>query len=106
GQVAAAATLDDLAYYRTNFKRIIATREWLSRALTRSGFRVLPSETNFILVRPPLFPAQDWLQKLRAKKILDRLLRFTEVKNYLRITIGTQQEAETLARAVGKILGR
>src|SRR5436309_11732474 len=69
GQVAAEATLDDLAYYRANFKRIVATRAWLSRELARLGFRVFPSQTNFILVRPPRFPAQAWLRKLRDRKI-------------------------------------
>ncbi len=49
GQIAAEATLDDLKYYRANFKKIIATREWLARELTKLGFRVFPSQTNFIL---------------------------------------------------------
>ena len=103
GQVAAAATLGDLPYYRANFKKIIATREWLGRELTKSGFRVLPSQANFILARPPRFPAREWQQKLRDRKILVRWFGFPEVKNYLRITIGTAAEAEALAQAVRKI---
>lgn len=104
GQIAAAATLDDLPYYRANFKKIISTREELSRALTKMGFRVLPSETNFILAKPPLFPAKEWLQKLRDKKILVRWFSQPEVKDYLRITIGTAAEAEALVKAVKSIL--
>lgn len=104
GQIAAEATLDDLAYYRANFKRVVATREWLSRELTKCGFRVLPSQTNFILVRPPLFPAKDWLQKLRKLKLLVRWFSAPEVKDYLRITIGTQREATVLVRATKSIL--
>jgi histidinol-phosphate aminotransferase len=100
GQAAAVATLDDLKYYRANFKKIIATREWLSRELTKLGFRVFPSRTNFILAQPPLFPAKDWLQKLRDRKILVRWFSFPEVKNHLRITIGTQTEAEALVKAL------
>src|SRR4029077_6079780 len=69
GQVAAVATLGDLPYYRAHFKKIIATREWLSRELTKTGFRVLPSQTNFILVRPPRFAASEWQPRLRARKI-------------------------------------
>ena len=103
GQIAAAATLDDLQYYRANFEKIIATREWLSRELTKLGFRVFPSRTNFILVQPPLFPAEDWLRKLRDRKILVRWFSAPEVKNYLRITIGTQAEAEALVKAVREI---
>jgi histidinol-phosphate aminotransferase len=104
GQIAAEATLDDLPYYRANFKKIIAAREWLSRELTKLGFRVLPSRTNFILARPSRFSAQVWLQSLRVQKILVRWFGRPEVKDYLRITIGTAAEAEALVNAVRKIL--
>lgn len=104
GQIAALATLDDLSYYRTNFRKIVATREELSRSLTKLGFRIMPSGTNFILARPPLFAAQGWLQKLRSKKILVRWFNQPEVKDFLRITIGTPKEAEVLVNAVRAIL--
>ncbi len=104
GQVAAVATLKDLTYYRANFRKIINTREELSRALTKLGFRVLPSETNFILAKPPVFAARDWLQKLRDRKVLVRWFNQPEVKDFLRITIGTPGEAEALVRAVRAIL--
>jgi histidinol-phosphate aminotransferase len=104
GQIAAEATLDNLDYYRANFRKIIATREKLSRDLTKLGFRVLPSQTNFILARPPLFPAKHWLQKLRERKILVRWFSAPEVSNYLRITIGTAAEAAALTRAARAIL--
>ena len=104
GQIAAEATLDDLKYYRANFKKIIATREWLSRELTKLGFRVLPSQTNFILVEPPKFPAKDWLQKLRDKKILVRWFSSPEIDKFLRITICTQAEAAALVKAARTIL--
>jgi histidinol-phosphate aminotransferase len=104
GQIAAETTLDDLGYYRANFKKIIATREWLSRELTLLGFRVFPSQTNFILAIPPRFAAKDWLQKLRAQRVLVRWFSSLDVKKYLRITIGTRAEMEILLRAFGKIL--
>jgi histidinol-phosphate aminotransferase len=104
GQIAAEATLDDLGYYRANFKKIIATREWLSRELTKLGFQTLPSQTNFILAQPPLFPAKDWLRMLRDRKILVRWFSAPEVSRYLRITIGTQREATALVRVVKSIL--
>ena len=103
GQIAAEATLDDLKFYRANFKKIIATREWLSRELTKLGFRVLPSQTNFILAKPPLFPAKEWLQKLREQKILVRWFSAPDVNEYLRITIGTAAEAAALVKAVRRI---
>ena len=96
GQVAALATLDDLPRYRANFRLIVATRERLSRELDALGFQVFPSQTNFILVRPPKYPARVWLQKLRDRKILVRWFSDPSVQDYLRITIGTPQEAAAL----------
>jgi histidinol-phosphate aminotransferase len=104
GQIAAEATLGDLAYYRKNFRRVIATRTRLSKALNALGFSVLPSETNFMLVRPPLFPAEKWLDALRKRKILVRWFSYPSVKDYLRISIGTEKEAAALLRAVKAIL--
>ncbi len=104
GQIAAEATLDDLKFYRGNFKKIVSTRESLSRELTKLGFRVLPSQTNFILAKPPLFPAKEWLQKLRDRKILVRWFSAPEVSDYLRITIGTPAEATALVKATRAIL--
>ena len=104
GQIAALATLDDLPYYRENFRRIKATRTRLSESLGQLGFTVLPSQTNFILARPPKFAANEWLEKLRDRKILVRWFSYPEVKDYIRITIGTDAEADALLRAAKKIL--
>ena len=104
GQLAAEATRESRPYYRANFRRIKATRARLSAELTALGFRVLPSATNFILARPPKFPAQQWLEKLRDRKILVRWFKYPEVKDYLRITIGTDAEADALLKAVKAVL--
>jgi histidinol-phosphate aminotransferase len=104
GQVAAVATMGSLNYYRANFKRIIAARGWLSRELVKLGFKVFPSQTNFILVEPPGSNAQKWQNELRGRKILVRRFNFPEVKNYLRITIGTASEMKALVKAAKKIL--
>jgi histidinol-phosphate aminotransferase len=104
GQIAALATLDDLPYYRRNFQCVIATRERLSAKLRELGFEVFPSSTNFILTKPSKFPAQEWLEKLRERKILVRWFKQPEVSDYLRITIGTDGEADALIRAVRSLL--
>lgn len=105
GQVAAEATLGDLGYYRANFRKVIATRERLSEALKAEGFDVLPSETNFLLVTPAGPPAREWLERLRARKILVRWFSSPGLDPYLRISIGTDSEADALIRAVRGILG-
>lgn len=105
GQMAALATLSDLPYYRRNFKRIIATREHTAKSLASMGFEVLPTQTNFLLTKPPRFPAKDWLQKLRDRKILVRWFSHPDVIQYLRITIGSEAEMEACLRAVEGVLG-
>jgi histidinol-phosphate aminotransferase len=104
GQIAALATLEDLEHYRKNFRRIIATRERFSGELKELGFDVLPSETNFIFAKPPAFPAERWLQKLRENNILVRWFRYPETRNYLRITIGTEREMKITLRTVQFLL--
>jgi histidinol-phosphate aminotransferase len=106
GQVAALATLQDLRYYRAKFQDIIATRQKLYSDLSRLGFNVLPSETNFVLAKPPTHSAQHWLQRLRHRRILVRWFPQPAVKDYLRITIGTPREAAALVRAVKAELAR
>jgi len=106
GQIGALATLGDLPYYRGNFRKVIATRERLTRELGELGFEVFPSQTNFLLARPPCFPAERWLAKLRARKILVRWFGSPEVKAYLRISIGTDREATAFLKAVSEIVRR
>jgi histidinol-phosphate aminotransferase len=104
GQVAALATLDDLPYYRRNFRRVIETRQRLTADLEALGFRVRPSETNFLFAEPPRFPAKAWLEKLRARKILVRWFDAAATRGYLRITVGTDAEAAAVVRAAAALL--
>jgi histidinol-phosphate aminotransferase len=104
GQIAAAAALDSLPYYRKNFRRIIQAREQLARELRALGFQVNPSQTNFLLARPPRFSAEEWLEKLREKQILVRWFSPPEIRDFLRITIGTGPEMEKLLAAARDIL--
>jgi histidinol-phosphate aminotransferase len=104
GQIGALATLDHLPYYRANFRRIKATRARLTERLNAIGFEVLPSQTNFILARPPEFPAKKWIEELRRQKILVRWFSHPEVKDYIRITIGTDTEVDALVQAARSVL--
>ncbi|MFM8358083.1 MAG: histidinol-phosphate transaminase [Verrucomicrobiota bacterium] len=103
GQVAALATLRDLPYYRRHFARLIATRERLHRELAGLGWRVLPSQTNFLLAQPPGPPAEAWLARLRERKILVRWFSSPGIHQYLRLTIGTEAEADTLLQTVRRL---
>lgn len=104
GQIAALATLKALPYYRGNFARVKATRAWLTDQLAALGFETLPSQTNFILTRPPRLTAKVWLEKLREQKLIVRWFDYPEIRDRIRITIGTPAEAAALVRAARRRL--
>ncbi len=103
GQIAAEATLRDLPYYRRGFSRIKRTREHLRKELERLGWEVLPSQTNFLMCLPAGAPAREWLERLRDRKILVRWFGAPDLSKWLRITVGSEEEAEALLRAVRDI---
>jgi histidinol-phosphate aminotransferase len=104
GQIAAEAALDDRPYFEANWRRISSTREAVQAQLTGLGFEVLPSETNFLLCRPPGPPAEHWLQAFRSRNLLVRWFDHLPVRDYLRITVGTEKEMAALVKAAKDIL--
>lgn len=99
-QIAASATLKNLSYYQRNFRRVTESRSRVAQALTGLGWTVLPSQTNFILARPPGPPARQWLEDLRRKKILVRWFASPNLESFLRITIGSESEMDTLLKTI------
>jgi histidinol-phosphate aminotransferase len=75
----------------------------LADGLQALGFEVLPSQANFIFVRPPKFPAEEWLGKLRRKRVLVRWFGALETRDFLRVTVGTDAEASALLKAARQI---
>jgi histidinol-phosphate aminotransferase len=99
-QTLATAALEDVAYMRATAARICATRDRLAAALTGLGFRVYPSETNFLWVRPGRGTAREVFEALRARKIIVRYFPGARTGDYIRITVGTDAEIEVLIKAV------
>jgi len=85
---------------------VIRTRERVAAELTWLRFKVCPSQANFLFVRPPRFSAEQWLGLLRERKVLVRWLKPPEVRDYLRVSIGTDAEMDTLLKAVRAVLRR
>jgi len=92
----ALAALNDLPHMRANVSKIIATRERLAHALRERGFTMPDSETNFLFARPPDGKAVQLLQHLRDRKILVRHFDFPATREHIRITVGTDAEADAL----------
>lgn len=102
----AVAALEDDEYFQAKRAQVIATRENLARRLADLGFDVLPSVANFLFVRHPMRRAGDLAQALRERAILVRHFKSPDIDNYMRISIGTDEECTQLATALAEILAR
>ena len=103
-QAAAEAALGDLPAMRANVRRITATRARLTEAFTRLGFRVLPSEANFVLARRPGVDLAPVARALAARDILVRHFATPALRDALRVTVGTDAEMDALLAALGDVL--
>ena len=103
-QLAAEAALGDIEYMRTNLEKTKATRSRLTDSLRAIGFDVYPSESNFLLARPPDGNAREVYEDLKKRKILVRYFPLRRLDDCLRISVGTDEEVDALLEALGKIL--
>ncbi|MCL2805584.1 MAG: histidinol-phosphate transaminase [Treponema sp.] len=92
----ASAAVKDTAYYKEINSRVIATRERTTQTLLSLGFTVLPSSANFIFVKPPKIKAADFFALLRERGILVRHFNKEKISDFLRISIGTDEEMDVL----------
>lgn len=100
----AVASLDDEDYFQARRAQLIATRAQLAQGLCALGFEVLPSAANFLFVRHRLHSAAALAQGLRERAILVRHLRAPETDNFLRISIGTDDECARLLSALTQMV--
>jgi len=99
-----AASVADEAYFRDTCDKIIATRERTAQTLSELGFTVLPSDANFLFVTHPQRSAPDLFAALRERHIFVRYFRLPRIDNYLRITVGTDEQMAALLVALREIL--
>jgi histidinol-phosphate aminotransferase len=101
--LAACAALEDQDYFRKTRGMIISTRARFTARLAEQGFRVLPSEANFVFAIPPAGVAAGSLYEvLLARGFLVRHWKTGPVSDGLRISIGTDSDMDALARAIGE----
>lgn len=104
-QTVGVAALRDRAYMEANSQRIQATRERVVAQLTRLGFETLPSQTNFVLTRPPI-DAERMFLALREHGFLVRYFSDERIRDRIRITIGTDEDMASFLQAVSEIVGK
>ena len=95
----------DKAYFEETRKKIIDTREWTKKELTKLGFTFGDSMSNFIFATHEKVPAKNIFEALRKENIYVRYFSQKRIDNYLRISIGTQEEMEALIAFLTEYLG-
>ncbi len=102
--VAGEKTIDSQNYYDENCKKIIEARQYTKAELEKLGFSVLESSANFIFAQTDSIDGEKLYLTLKDKGILVRHFTSERIKNFNRITIGTQEQMETLVNTIKNIL--
>lgn len=102
-EAAAVIAFEDDGYFRECRAKVMATRDWTAAELQALGFNVLPSQANFVFAEPPV-DAAELMVKLRANKILVRHFTAPRINQFLRITIGSATEMQTLIAVLRQLL--
>lgn len=103
-QTAAIASLSDPDYFDQGCRQIIDTRTRLSSELERLDFTVMPSATNFVFAAHREKSGETIYQELKKRGVLVRYFNKPRIDNFLRITIGTDAEIDTLIEKLKEIL--
>lgn len=92
-----ASILDD-EYFKETCRKVIATREYVTAQMRKMGFKVLDSSTNFIFATKDGCSMKDMFEYLKTKKVYIRYFSIPRIENYVRITIGTDEEMAIFLR--------
>ncbi|WP_064712504.1 histidinol-phosphate transaminase [Rhizobium bangladeshense] len=103
-QVAATAAISDEAWLETSRRKIIASRESLVRELESLDFEVLPSQANFVFARHESRSGASLQLALRERRVLVRHFAKPRISEFLRISIGTDEECALLVSTIREIL--
>ena len=101
---AGIAVLDSDSYYLENCEKIIATREKTAEELKKMGFEVIDSKANFLFAKSDKISGSELYEKLRRHGILVRHFEKPRIKEFNRITVGTENEMNTLVSVISEIL--
>lgn len=97
------AVCDD-AYFKEIVGKIVNTREWVKKELKELGFVFKDSMSNFIFATHPDYDIVNIFEELRKRDIYVRHFNGERIRDYLRITIGTDEEMKTLINTIKEIV--
>lgn len=101
---AGAEAVRDKAYFEETCRKIVDTREWTKKELKALGFSFQDSKANFIFAEHETCPAAELFAALREQHIYVRYFAKPRIDNFLRITIGTQEEMEIFVKFLREYL--
>ncbi|MFH1079304.1 MAG: histidinol-phosphate transaminase [Pseudomonadota bacterium] len=90
----AREAIKDDAYFQETRSKIMRSRERVSSRLKEMGFRVIPSQANFIFISSEQCPGSVLFQRLREEGILVRYFNKPKIDNFIRVTIGIDAEMD------------
>ena len=93
---AGVEAVKDIDYFNRGIQKVITTREWSEIKLKELGFSFPKSGANFLFVTHETIPAKEIFEALRSNNIFVRYFNAPRIDNYLRITIGTEDEMKRL----------
>ncbi len=102
--VCGAAAVEDKAYFEQTVNRIIRTREQAKEELEKLGFELTDSRANFLFVKHPQYDGEQLFKELKDEEIYVRHWNDERIRDYLRITVGTDEEMERLFISLKKKL--
>jgi histidinol-phosphate aminotransferase len=100
----AVAAIEDHEHFEQTRRAVMNSRQALADRLAGLGFQVLPSAANFVFARHPARDAATLAAALREKGIIVRHFKHPRIDQFLRISIGTDEECEGLTAALQAIL--
>ena len=101
---AGAAAVEDEPYFRQCCDAVQANRKWLTEELEALGFTVLPSLANFVFAKTDRIGGGDLYRLLKENGILVRWFDADRIRDYVRITVGTEEQMAELAETLGRLL--
>lgn len=101
---AAVASFEDQAYFEAQCQKVIQSRENLIHQLKELNFKVLPSKANFIFVTHLTADASELAKQLREQGIIVRYFNKPRIDQYLRITVGTDEQNQRLVETLAKLV--
>ena len=102
-QKAANASFLDKAYFIETVNKVIETRERFIESLCSLNIHSLPSKSNFVFVSVPGVPGKDVMDHLRSEGVLVRYFHMPRLMNWVRITIGTDEDMIKLTELLHRI---